>query len=188
VSTSAGLGKSLVLGNEIQKWLSHNLSGALRLCGRERQKSRTFREVPAYRQINRTKDSCGKPASGIIDRPAHVLHDQASLLGEAAKLAGRPEAGMAPESRSHPGSDAPRRRPGAPLAKLADDEPASGPQYARDFPKNRARVINKAKDGDGRYDVELLGRKRQMFGRPNLKSDIYLGLCHSIFCRFDHGG
>jgi hypothetical protein len=79
-----------------------------------------------------------------------------------------------------PTPDAARGRPRVPFAKLADNEPATGPRDARHFPEH------KAEHRDGNNDVEALRIKRQLLRGRDLECDRRCLTSRTHPGRFDH--
>jgi hypothetical protein len=58
--------------------------------------------------------------------------------------------------------------------------------HTRDLSEDRVRVIDEAKDGDRRHDVELFGWERKMLGHRHLKGDIRIVPFRPAFGCIDH--
>src|SRR5271166_466183 len=127
---------------------------------------------PPQRLIPASAQTGGKTPPRVIDRTSNRFDSKARPFGEALELALRAEPRSTPQRRAEPRANAARRRPKAPSAELADDEPAAGPQHARHLPEHgRCRACcgpaagsSSASSADGAF-----GRRRAAFARGSAR-------------------
>src|SRR5271167_829548 len=141
---------------------------------------------PPQRLIPASAQTGGKTPPRVIDRTSNRFDSKARPFGEALELALRAEPRSTPQRRAAPRANAARRRPRAPSAELADDEPAAGPQHARHLPEHGRRIFDKAENGDRNDGIELPRRKRQVLGGRDLERDRRLLIFRSHAGGVDH--
>jgi len=141
---------------------------------------------PAQHLVPGSAQTSGKARPRVIDPASNCFDGKARPFGEALELALRAEPRSTPQRRPAPRANAARRRPGAPSAELADDEPAAGPQHARHLPEHGPRIFDKAENGDRNDGIEVFRRKRQVLSGRDLERDRRLLIFRSHAGGVDH--